>query len=126
MSYQSYTTKRGYHRQVGGISLDTKMVGSRIRDIRQQRGLTQAELAQQVNMSLKHISAIECGIRLPSLDTLITIANELQIDTNTLLQDSLAVSTQLESSTLWAKIESLSPQKQKKILRMLQVLMEEE
>lgn len=102
------------------------MVGSRIRDIRQQRGLTQAELAQQVNMSLKHISAIEGGIRLPSLDTLVAIANELQIDTNTLLQDSLAVSTQLESSILWAKIESLPQQKQKKILHMLQVLMEEE
>ena len=100
------------------------MVGSRIRDIRQQRGLTQAELAQQVNMSLKHISAIECGIRLPSLDTLVTIANELQIDTNTLLQDSLTVSIQIESSTLWAKVESLSPQKQKKILRMLQLLIE--
>ena len=67
--------------------MDAKLVGSRIRDIRQQRGLTQAELAQQVNMSLKHISAIECGIRLPSLDTLIAVANELQIDTNPLLQD---------------------------------------
>lgn len=102
------------------------MVGSRIRDIRQQRGLTQAELAQQVNMSLKHISAIECGIRLPSLDTLVTIANELRIDTNTLLQDSLSVSTQIESSTLWSQIESLPHQKQKKILRMLQVFIEEE
>lgn len=106
--------------------MDAKMVGNRIRDIRQQRGLTQAELAQQVNMSLKHIGAIECGIRLPSLDTLIAIANELQIDTNTLLQDSLTVSAQIESSVLWEQIESLPPQKQKKILRMVQVLIEEE
>ena len=106
--------------------MDAKMVGNRIRDIRQQRGLTQAELAQQVNMSLKHIGAIECGIRLPSLDTLIAIANELQIDTNTLLQDSLTVSAQIESSVLWEQIASLPPQKQKKILRMVQVLIEEE
>lgn len=102
------------------------MVGSRIRDVRQQRGLTQAELAQQVNMSLKHIGAIECGIRLPSLDTLITIANSLQVDTNTLLQDSLTVSTQIESSALWEQIARLSPQKQKKILRMVQILVEED
>ena len=106
--------------------MDVKLVGSRIRDIRQHRGLTQAELAQQVNMSLKHISAIECGIRLPSLDTLVAIANELQIDTNTLLQDSLTVSAQIESSVLWKQIESLPPQRQKKILRMIQILIEEE
>ena len=106
--------------------MDAKMVGSRIRDIRMHRGLTQAELAQQVNMSLKHISAIECGIRLPSLDTLIAIANELRIDTNTLLQDSLTVSAQIESSALWEQIASLPLQKQKKILRMVQVLVEEE
>lgn len=106
--------------------MDAKLVGSRIRDIRQHRGLTQAELAQQVNMSLKHISAIECGIRLPSLDTLVAIANELQIDTNTLLQDSLTVSAQIESSVLWEQIEYLPPQRQKKILRMIQILIEEE
>ena len=106
--------------------MDAKMVGSRIRDVRQQRGLTQAELAQMINMSLKHISAIECGIRVPSLETLTVIANELQIDANTLLQDSLKVSTQIESSVLWEQISSLSPQKQKKILRMVQVLIEEE
>ena len=106
--------------------MDAKMVGNRIRDIRMQRGLTQAELAQQVNMSLKHIGAIECGIRLPSLDTLSAIANELQIDTNTILQDSLAVSAQIESSVLWEQIAALPPQKQKKILRMVRILMEEE
>ena len=106
--------------------MDAKMIGNRIRNIRQQRGLTQAELAQLVDMSLKHISAIECGIRLPSLETLIAIANELQTDSNTLLQDALVVSTQIESSVLWEQIASLTPQKQKKILRMLQVIIEEE
>lgn len=106
--------------------MDAKMVGSRIRDVRQQRGLTQAELAQRVDMSLKHISAIECGIRVPSLETLTVIANELKIDANTLLQDSLKVSSQIESSILWEQIAALPPQKQKKILRMVQVLIEEE
>ena len=106
--------------------MDAKMIGNRIREVRQQRGLTQADLAQQVNMSLKHISAVECGIRLPSLETLIAIANELQTDANTLLQDSLSVSSQIESSRIWDQIAPLSPKKQKKILSVLQVLLEDE
>ena len=77
-------------------------------------------------MSLKHISAIECGIRLPSLEALVILANQLQIDANTLLQDSLYVTTKVQSSILWEQIERLSPQKQKKILQILQILTEED
>ena len=101
------------------------MVGVRIRDARKHCSITQEELAQQVSMSLKHISAIECGIRTPSLDVLVAIANALQTDANTLLQDSLKVSPQIESSVLWEQIANLPSQEQKKILRTVQVLIED-
>ena len=105
--------------------MDTKLIGKRIKEARQQRGWTQAELAQQVNMSLKHICAIECRIRLPSLEALVILANQLQIDANTLLQDSLYITTKVQSSALWEHIKYLSPQKRKETLRILQILIED-
>lgn len=103
-----------------------KLVGSRIQEHRQEQGWTQAELAQKVDMSLKHISAIECGMRMPSLDTLIAIANALQTDSNSLLIDVLDVSNKLESTALWEQISKLKPSSQRKVLRMVEVIVEEE
>lgn len=103
-----------------------KLVGNRIREHRQKLGWTQAELAQKVDMSLKHISAIECGMRMPSLDTLIVIANALQTDANSLLIDVLDVSNELESTALWEQISKLKPSSQRKVLRMVEVIVEEE
>lgn len=104
--------------------MNAKLIGKRIKEVRQLRGWTQAELAQQMNMSLKYISAIECRTRIPSLETLVILANQLQIDANTLLQDSLCVTTKSQNCLLWEQIQTLSPQKQKKVLQILQILTE--
>lgn len=117
-----YTTYRRLNRLLGGGGLVAKLVGNRIREQRQKHGWTQAELAQRVDMSLKHIGAIECGMRMPSLDTLIALANALETDANSLLCDALDVQNKIESSELWSRISGLRPQSQRKILDMLDVL----
>lgn len=106
--------------------MDTKALGARIREQRMRCGLTQAELAQEVDMSVKHIGAIECGMRMPRLEVLVSIANALHTDANTLLVDVLKMSSEIRCSELWEKIEKLNPQMQRKIIRVIDAFLEED
>jgi len=42
--------------------------GQRLREVREQEQMTQAELAQKAGMTAMHVSHFECGRRLPSLE----------------------------------------------------------
>ena len=45
--------------------MDAKKIGNRIKLIRKARGLTQADLAQMVDLTPKYLSNLECGFKLP-------------------------------------------------------------
>ena len=106
--------------------MDAKQIGLRIQEVRLQRGLTQAGLAQKLDITPKYLSNIECGDKIPKFETFIAIANALQIDANTLLADELVARPQVQSSLLWDRISKLPPNRQKHILRMVDMLLEEE
>lgn len=65
-------------------------IGRNIHMYRQLRGLKQRELAELIHVSDQHISHIETAHTKLSLVTLISIANALHIDCNTLLGTSLS------------------------------------
>lgn len=71
------------------MELDYLEIGRNIQHYRRLRGLRQKELAERVHVSDQHISHIENGRTKLSLVTLVAIANELQIDCNTLLGATL-------------------------------------
>ena len=52
-------------------------LGSRLKYIRQKRGITQKELASRVNKSISAISSYESNAQLPPLDVLEDIARTL-------------------------------------------------
>jgi transcriptional regulator with XRE-family HTH domain len=53
--------------------------GSRLRQIRSERNLTQRQLAQLVGCETMLISGYERGMGLPKLDTLVALAEALQV-----------------------------------------------
>ena len=106
--------------------MDAKRIGLRIQEVRMQRGLTQAALAQMLDITPKYMSNIECGDKISKFETFISIANALQIDANTLLADELVAMPQVQSSILWEKISKLPPSRQKHIIRMIDMLLEDE
>ena len=64
-----------------GGSMDIKgAVGKRIKIVRQRRGLTQDQLAEQVGLSPKYISGIERGVENPTMDILIRLAKVLGVE----------------------------------------------
>lgn len=50
------------------------LFGERLRDIRQRRHITQAELARIAAMSEAYISNMEHGLKVPSLTTILRLA----------------------------------------------------
>lgn len=63
--------------------MDTKkVIGEKIKESRIKEGLTQIELSRKTGLSRSYISDIENGRYLPSVLTLLTVANELKIDLN--------------------------------------------
>lgn len=69
--------------------MDTKAVGERIQIAREERCITQRELAEAVGCTPQHISAIERGVKTPTLETFMAIANALRVPADVLLQDVL-------------------------------------
>ncbi len=57
-----------------------QLLGTRVREVRKLRGLSQEKLAEKVGVDPKQISRIEGGKSAPSLDTLEAIAKHLQVD----------------------------------------------
>ncbi len=63
-----------------GIRKLKNTIGKKIRDLRLEKGLSQEKLAECVNMSREHISCIERGKNLTSIETLYNISQYFNID----------------------------------------------
>ena len=105
--------------------MDLKAVGQRIKDAREAKNLTQEELAALVNLSSTHVSVIERGLKVTKLDTFVAIANALDVSADELLVDVVAHSITGVSNRLSDKISSLPMKEQKKIIKVIQALIEE-
>ena len=68
---------------------DYKKIGSRIREARIEKGLTQAELGAKTGCSNNHMSHIETGQTKVSLTMLLEISSQLDKDLNYFLMEAL-------------------------------------
>lgn len=74
-------SRQPFRAKEGEENLDTKqMIGARIRAIRKRRGLTQEALSELIDINPKYLSSIERGKENPTLNTLITLANAMEVD----------------------------------------------
>ena len=55
------------------------LLGQRIRAIRTKKGITQMELAERIDRSPAYMSYVETAYKFCSLDTLVRVANELNV-----------------------------------------------
>ena len=61
-----------------------ELIGRRIKEARQGKGLSQEALSEKIGMSAKYLSSIERGKENPTLDTLIKLADALEVETSEL------------------------------------------
>ena len=61
------------------------MVADRIRSLREQRGVTQSELAKQLGITRSSVNAWEQGISVPSTQYVVELASIFKVSTDYLL-----------------------------------------
>jgi transcriptional regulator with XRE-family HTH domain len=66
------------HRRAGMD--DRKLLGQRIKELRQARGWSQEELAERMESGAKYVSSLERGRENPTLDMLVNVARTLKVE----------------------------------------------
>jgi transcriptional regulator with XRE-family HTH domain len=64
-------------------------LGERVRELRKERGWSQAELGEKVGTDSQHISRYENGRITPSVDALVRLAGALEVSTDYLVLDGV-------------------------------------
>lgn len=69
----------------GGLNMDQIKIGSFLKELRKEKGLTQEQLAEQFNVSNRSVSRWETGSTLPDISILIELAEFYNVDISDLL-----------------------------------------
>ena len=70
------------------MSLNYIIIGRRVKESRLKKGISQANLAEQINMSVSYISRIETAKKQASLEALVRIAKVLGVTMDHLLKSN--------------------------------------
>lgn len=79
-------------------------MGARIKKARLQQNLTQEQLAELLDISVSYVSLIERGSRNATVETLLAIADVLNVSLASLLQDSTDLDRDEEQSNVWLQL----------------------
>jgi len=102
-----------------------EILGKRIQSFRKKKGLTQLQLAEMANLSLKHLGEIERGRGNPTLESLHSLSMSLEVSLKELFDVETDKLTAEEVESLAVEIIQTSSSKDKsKIIRILKILTE--
>lgn len=104
--------------------MNKKVFGKQLQKYREQTGFSQEKLAEMVNRSTIFISYMERGQKSPSLETLIQLANALNISTDLLLGSEVECNINSRLTYLETKVESLPIKQRQKVLDMFESLID--
>jgi len=102
--------------------MDYKKLGARIRQERQRLHLTQAALAEAIDVSTTYMGAIERGERSLTLDTLVRLVGRLGVTIDYLLADSVSGETDIVVEQFKQIIDGHAPEHQQMALDVLRTL----
>lgn len=105
--------------------LDYLKVGTRLKKARIDRKMTQAQLAEEVDLSDNYISSIERGKAIPSLETFIMICNALDVTADMMLTDSVYRTNEYLKESIAVKLARCSKRNMRIIERFIDLLLEE-
>ena len=99
-----------------------KRIGRRIKERREQLGLTQAEFAEQLGVATNYISTVERGASFPRCENLIAILNGLETSADAIFCDVLDHSAAYQASTLSERLGRIPAKEQKRILEVVDLM----
>lgn len=97
-------------------------IGTKIQKIRNQKGFTQDQLSEKVNISPKYLSSIERGKENPTLNTLINIAEKLSVDLEEFFTEIQLEDPQITKEMVLALIGEANEDQLKVIYKILSII----
>lgn len=104
------------------MALDYESIGKRIKGYRTQRNISQEELSERINAGPRYITKVENAVIRPSLESLVYIANALNVSSDDLLHDNLTVSTSRAGSEIHRLLLDCNLDEQKMLSRTVQFM----
>lgn len=103
-----------------------KRIGKRVKQCRERLGLSQEEFAEKTGLTANYISTVERGMSFPRCEKLIVLLNGLEVSADAIFCDVLTHATDYQASELSQKLCELSPEAQKRILKMVELMIQQE
>lgn len=105
---------------------EAEIIGANIRTVREQKGLSQKELAAAIGVAATQYSRVETGKVMPTLKTLIKIAKVLDVPLEALVNapGNAAQEVTIKDKTLFDKvrlIDQLPPEEKAMILQVIEL-----
>lgn len=106
------------------IEINYQTISHRIKQTRLEKNLTQEFLADTVNVNPSHISNIENHRTKVSLDTLVNLANAMEVTVDYLLSDEyISPDTALET-TILIETRKLTTRDKERLIKIIRALQE--
>lgn len=106
------------------MTINYSLIGNRIKTARKAKGLSQSELSELIDKSVGYMSYIETGSKKPSLETLIQIANALDVTIDELLSDNLVAASPVSNTQINQLLSDCSAFEKRVILLLVQSIKE--
>lgn len=103
-----------------------KRIGKRVKQARERLGITQEDLAEKTGLTTNYISTVERGMSFPRCEKLIILLNGLETSADSIFCDVLEHCGEAKASELSKKIADLPPEAQKRILQMVELMIQQE
>ena len=104
------------------MSVDYKLIGTRIKEKRKQKKLTQENLAEMLNVSVGYVSQVERGVTKISLDLLAGISTLLECDISFFVSESAINSNYYLLAEVNDSLSSLNEKEKRILLGMAELL----
>ena len=99
--------------------MDFYQLGKKIRSLRLTNHLSQAELAESIDVSTNYIGQIERGYRKPSLETLVSLCEVLHTSLDYILSDSRSSSDDYIMFNIESELKKLSTDEKQYFFQMI-------
>jgi len=104
--------------------VDYKLIGSRIKARRENRNLTQEQVAELADITVVYLSKIENGKVHPTLNTLSAVCSAIDCDLGEILLNIASESSKYQNERIVKLFQSCSPNVKPIALRLLEQLSE--
>lgn len=99
-----------------------KRIGRRIKERREELGMTQAEFAEKLGVATNYISTVERGTSFPRCENLIAILNGLETSADAIFRDVVDCSAAYQASVLSERLSRIPAKEQKRILEVVDLM----